>query len=499
MAANQSLEDRLRELARTPTLLVASDYDGTLSPIVDDPQLAYPERESVAALRALADLVDTHVVVVSGRSLRDLAALSRLPSEIRLVGSHGSEFDAGFATALSPETIALRETVTRRLAEIAARDSGFHVEKKPASAAFHYRNAPPSLAETALTDILEGPGALSGVSVKRGKMVVELTVVDTSKGSALDLLRRQVAADAVIFLGDDVTDEDGFKALRGPDVGVKVGPEETTAEFRVHSTPDVARVLAHLDELRRAWLEGGAAAPIEQHSLLSDQRTVALVTPDANINWLCHPRADSPAVFAELIGGPHAGFFAVQPAHGASPLSQRYVGSSLVLETRWAGLTVTDYLDTSGGRPEEPPGHTNLVRVLEGDTEAVIEFAPRLDYGRAATGIDIREGALVVRGTSQNIRLHWSGASMRWSLEQDGPHQTAIGHVELSGKPLVLDLAFEATGAGRAEATRRRGTENHWSEWAQELDLPSTQRDAVLRSALTIKALCHEPTGAILA
>ncbi|MEM9406913.1 MAG: trehalose-phosphatase, partial [Acidobacteriota bacterium] len=177
MAANQSLEDRLRELARTPTLLVASDYDGTLSPIVDDPQLAYPERESVAALRALADLVDTHVVVVSGRSLRDLAALSRQPSEIRLVGSHGSEFDAGFATALSPETIALRETVTRRLAEIAARDSGFHVEKKPASAAFHYRNAPPSLAETALTDILEGPGALSGVSVKRGKMVVELTVV----------------------------------------------------------------------------------------------------------------------------------------------------------------------------------------------------------------------------------------------------------------------------------------------------------------------------------
>ena len=121
------LRGRLLELSRSPILLVACDYDGTLAPIVEDPTRAHPHRESVAALRALAAYPDTHVAVVSGRSLRDLAALSRLPSEIHLVGSHGSEFDAGFSEALDEGTVALRETVTRALTEIAANAPGFGI------------------------------------------------------------------------------------------------------------------------------------------------------------------------------------------------------------------------------------------------------------------------------------------------------------------------------------------------------------------------------------
>ena len=63
----------------------------------------------MAALRALASLAETSVAVISGRSLHDLAALSRLPEEIHLVGSHGTEFDVGFARALAPEALALRD------------------------------------------------------------------------------------------------------------------------------------------------------------------------------------------------------------------------------------------------------------------------------------------------------------------------------------------------------------------------------------------------------
>src|SRR4051794_21582916 len=91
------LAERVRHLARVPILLVACDYDGTIAPLVDDPMRARPNRDSVAAMRALAESTQTHVAVISGRSLRDLATLSRLPEEVRLVGSHGSEFDLGFA------------------------------------------------------------------------------------------------------------------------------------------------------------------------------------------------------------------------------------------------------------------------------------------------------------------------------------------------------------------------------------------------------------------
>jgi len=80
------LDQALEAIARVPILLVATDYDGTLSPIVDNPDDAKPVRESIIALRALATLSGTHCAVVSGRSLSDLASLSSLDGQIMLVG-----------------------------------------------------------------------------------------------------------------------------------------------------------------------------------------------------------------------------------------------------------------------------------------------------------------------------------------------------------------------------------------------------------------------------
>ena len=110
------------DVISVPVLLIACDYDGTISPHVDDPARAMPERESIVALRSLASIPDTHVAVISGRSLRDLAALSRLPPEVHLVGSHGSEFEPGFATAL-PEQVRLKP---RRGGPPARGDRGSH-------------------------------------------------------------------------------------------------------------------------------------------------------------------------------------------------------------------------------------------------------------------------------------------------------------------------------------------------------------------------------------
>ncbi len=313
--------------ARTPRLLVATDYDGTLAPIVADPGQAYPRADAVRALRGLAALPSTSAAVISGRSLKDLAALSRLPIEVKLVGSHGSEFDIGFINEIDPEAKQLLTVLVDGLASVADKFEGVHIETKPASVALHVRNASAEDAERAL-EIVRGDLALRpGVQVTEGKSVIELSVVATDKGAALDLIRHQDAATAAVFFGDDVTDEKAFASLHGPDVGVKVGDGDTAAEYRVDTTEDVNSALALLLEERRTWLSGANAAPIERLTMLASPRSKALVTPDGTITWMCHPEPDSAALFAHLLGGEPAGHFTIGPTRESLPLSQRYVDS----------------------------------------------------------------------------------------------------------------------------------------------------------------------------
>src|SRR5256886_4905035 len=116
-----------------PQLLVACDYDGTLAPIVEDPSDAKPLPEAVAAVRALAALPQTTVAVVSGRALRDLATLSRLPREVHLVGSHGSEFDVGFVQPLAPDLVDLRTPLPKAIEGIVAQRPGGRPGPTPAT------------------------------------------------------------------------------------------------------------------------------------------------------------------------------------------------------------------------------------------------------------------------------------------------------------------------------------------------------------------------------
>ena len=199
------------------------------------------------------------------------------------------------------------------------------VEHKPAGAALHYRQASGDDAAQALAAVREGPALLPGVHAREGKCVIELAVVKADKGYALDALRHQVGATAAVFVGDDVTDEDAFSRLTGPDLGIKVGAGPSFAELRVEGPDDVARLLAHLVEGRREWLAGANAVPIERHALLADGRTVALVTPDARVTWLCHPRPDSAPLFSELVAGRAGARWPSGPLDEGLPTAQRYL------------------------------------------------------------------------------------------------------------------------------------------------------------------------------
>jgi len=258
--AAESLPATLRQavvrLARTPRLLVVCDYDGTLAPIVADPAQATPRPESVQALRSLAALPETTAGVISGRGLSDLAALSRLPAGVHLIGSHGAEFDPGFAHTLDDEAQALRRRLEADLELLVGRTRGVFLEPKPASIAVHVRRAEPSVGESVLEAVRSGPARLRGVHVTEGKAVIELAVIETDKGEALDMLRRQSGATAALFVGDDLTDEKAFARLAGQDVGVKVGLGESLAAYSLTDTGDVAVMLEYLLAERRAWLSG---------------------------------------------------------------------------------------------------------------------------------------------------------------------------------------------------------------------------------------------------
>ncbi|MEQ8769759.1 MAG: trehalose-phosphatase [Phycisphaerales bacterium] len=502
VGADPALSVHLARLARVPVLLIASDYDGTLSPIVSDPAAAMPDRESMVALKGLAELPGTHVAVVSGRSLADLADLTGAPDNVRLVGSHGSEFDVDYARSLAPEVLERRAKVLSALREIASRDAGLSVEEKPASVALHYRNAPADVGERALADALSGPGSAEGVQVKRGKMVVELAVVHGNKGAALETLRSRVGASAVLFVGDDVTDEDAFATLAGPDVGVKVGDGESVAAFRVGTTRDVSRLLAELCELRALWAAGAEAVPIEDHAMLTDQRTIALVAPGARVVWMCPPRIDASALFAELLGGEPAGRFVVCPAGDNVPEPDvGYEPDTFHLRTSWPGLTVTDWLDCSGERPANRAGRTDLVRVLEGSGRARVEFAPRLDFGRVPTRLETHEDGLAVDDAFDPIVLRSPGVS--WEIRDEGMHQTAVAEIDLQeGEPVVLEMRY-GTGSLRASRTPVEGrsaeSRRYWSDWAAGLSVPGVAPELVRRSALVLRGLWHRPTGAIAA
>lgn len=244
------LRQALDGAARLPRLLIACDYDGTLAPIVSNPADARPLAASAAAVEELAALPATTVALISGRALGVLKELSGVSGRVHLVGSHGAEFDTGFLSPIDERAEALLVEIKQTLDEIAAEYAGVTTELKPASVALHVRNASTDDGEAAMHRANEA-AARWDAQVTDGKAVKEFAVIQTDKGQAVDILRDQHDASAVLFLGDDVTDEKAFRRMRDGDIGVKVGPGDTAAAYRVDEPRDVAEVLEYLLAGRR--------------------------------------------------------------------------------------------------------------------------------------------------------------------------------------------------------------------------------------------------------
>jgi trehalose 6-phosphate phosphatase len=238
----------LRRIARAPHLLVGLDFDGTLAPIVPEPADATLAPDIGALLRELANRGKTTVAILSGRSLNDVRQRVGLPGLI-YAGNHGLEIAGSGFDFIEPEAAARQKALSEIAGELAARLVPMAaVEDKGLTASVHIRQTPASFYGR-VRHIVEETIARHSLlfHITRGDMAYEIRPrVDWHKGAALRWIRQRIGVryTAVVFLGDDLTDEDAFAALPGA-ITVRVGsPAATMANYHLANPDEVAVFLA---------------------------------------------------------------------------------------------------------------------------------------------------------------------------------------------------------------------------------------------------------------
>jgi len=242
-------------VATTGTLLIAVDFDGTLSPLVDEPMTARMTPGARAAVDRLAALPETVVALVSGRSLGHLREIAEHDdaSRVWLSASHGAQFWVpGHGVESTPDDavdLALRDRLRERMRSETAGLSGVWIEPKEYGFGVHTRRADAATAEAA-RDLADRLVADEAPRWRRrtGHDILEFAFRHEGKDSAVRALRERTGATAVLFAGDDVTDEDALRALDHGDLGVHVGTGPTAATL---SVPDIAAFVDVLDAVAR--------------------------------------------------------------------------------------------------------------------------------------------------------------------------------------------------------------------------------------------------------
>lgn len=247
------LRTALARLARDTTrrpLLVALDFDGTLAPLVNDPEDSRMLPSAAVALALIAGVPDVTLALVSGRSVVDLHRRAMAPVGTVLIGSHGAERGRvgpyGLELdplRLDPEQTDLLTRVGAGLTAAARGRDGVWVQHKPAAVVLHTRMAGVVETEAANAQALALANSL-GVDALHGKDVVEMAVLSVTKGHALAKLRDELGARVIVYAGDDTTDEQAFAELAATDLSVKVGAGDTVARLRAEDPGSFCEELA---------------------------------------------------------------------------------------------------------------------------------------------------------------------------------------------------------------------------------------------------------------
>lgn len=230
----------LSDLAAARDIALFLDFDGTLVEIADTPDsIIVPDHLGERLVR-LADRFKGRLALITGRSLDDIANYID-PLAIACAGSHGIDRRLADGLPLGPPADPLPEKVLSEIERFAAKHDDLRLESKSHGAALHFRNAPGL--ERPVADFALKIAGDFGLKSKSGKFVVELVRPAADKAEAVRVFMEEedFLGSMPLFIGDDLTDEDGFRAVNElGGFGIIVGQrEDTAARFRLSSPEKV--------------------------------------------------------------------------------------------------------------------------------------------------------------------------------------------------------------------------------------------------------------------
>ena len=252
--------------------------------------------------------------------------------------------------------------------------------------------------------------------------------------------------------------------------------------------------------------------PISTYALIGDCHTAALISHDGSIDWYCPGRFDAPAVFCRMLDAEKGGYMSIEPRDPSSTTRQ-YLDSTNILETTFrtgsGKVRVTDFMPVSR-RQSSHKGYDvasagqiiRLVDGLSGEVDLAVTFKPTFNFARDHTRLAPVSGGVVAHAGGSFLTLSCPSVS----LEVD-QHGAAKGALKVRAGEQHWVVLSDAGTEEKARAAlhphdcqhKLTNTEEYWKKWAARCTYRGRYGENVLRSALTLKMLTYEPTGAIVA
>ena len=252
--------------------------------------------------------------------------------------------------------------------------------------------------------------------------------------------------------------------------------------------------------------------PISDYALIGDCHTAALIARDGSVDWFCPRRFDASAVFCRLLDAERGGYLQTAPTADYS-VERHYEHETNVLESTFAvddgRMRVTDLMPIYKRKSDRlgydvGASHRFLRRIqcVDGHVEVQVEFKPTFNFGRAHTHVDVRPQGVIASAEEQYLTL--ACTSFAGPTYTDGIVRTTLRLRAGDTCWIVLthaddpDRAEEALTPVNCDQQLER-TLQYWREWAKKCTYQGPYRDLVIRSALVLKLLTYEPTGAVVA
>ena len=249
----------------------------------------------------------------------------------------------------------------------------------------------------------------------------------------------------------------------------------------------------------------GRYAAISDYGIIGDLHTAALICQSGSLDWCCFPAFDSPSVFGAILDAERGGHFTIRPTGGYS-VEQRYLPATNVLVTNFhtpdGGIAeLTDFMPIAPSGAARPFAEIHRgVTCVRGEVEIQIRFAPRFNYGAGASYVNPRRHGVLATDAEDKVLTLAAPQELWWQLD-NGVASATIKLI--AGESTWFVLRFdddEVRPVGSYESERRLAdTVAFWREWVGRITYDGPYRAAVERSALVLKLLCYEPTGAIVA